>query len=118
MGHVPSTWKEAAIVPIYKGGDRSLAKNYRPISLTSTIMKVLERIIRKQLVDFLGMCMTSRFTVRTIVTFSGPVFKQKYKVNFFKLFVRSIVVFRTKFHQYKLFITMPLIYKTYQTFAK
>ena len=52
MGHVPSTWKEAAIVPIYKGGDRSLAKNYRPISLTSTIMKVLERIIRKQLVDF------------------------------------------------------------------
>ena len=54
MGHVPSTWKEAAIVPIYKGGDRSLAKNYRPISLTSTIMKVLERIIRKQLVDFLS----------------------------------------------------------------
>ena len=27
---------------------------YRPISLTSTIMKVLERIIRKQLVDFLS----------------------------------------------------------------
>ena len=54
MGHVLSTWKEAAIVPIYKGGDRSLAKNYRPISLTSTIMKVLERIIRKQLVDFLS----------------------------------------------------------------
>ena len=39
MGHVPFTWKESAIVPIYKGGDRSLAKNYRPISLTSTIMK-------------------------------------------------------------------------------
>ena len=54
MGHVPSAWKESAVVPIYKGGDRSLAKNYRPISLTSTIMKVLERIIRKQLVDFLS----------------------------------------------------------------
>ena len=54
MGHVPSTWKEAAVVPIFKGGDRYLAKNYRPISLTSTIMKVLERIIRKQLVDFLS----------------------------------------------------------------
>ena len=25
-GQVPSTWKEAAVVPIYKGGDRSLAK--------------------------------------------------------------------------------------------
>ena len=32
-GEVPSTWKEAAVVPIYKGGDRSLAKNYRPIDL-------------------------------------------------------------------------------------
>ena len=54
MGHVPSAWKEAAVVPFYIGRDRSLAKNYRPISLTSTIMKVLERIIRKQLVDFLS----------------------------------------------------------------
>ena len=54
MGHVPSTWKEAAVVPIHKGGDRSLAKNYWPISLTSPIMKVLERIIRKELVDFLS----------------------------------------------------------------
>ena len=39
MGHVPSTWKEAAVVPIYKGGYRSLAKNYRPISLTCTHRK-------------------------------------------------------------------------------
>ena len=54
MGHVPSIWKEAAVVPIYKEGDRSLAKNYWSISLTSTIIKVLERIIRKQQVDFLS----------------------------------------------------------------
>ena len=53
-GQVPSTWKEAAVVPIYKGGDRSLAKNYRPISLTSAMMKLLERLIRKQLVNFLS----------------------------------------------------------------
>ena len=53
-GQVLSTWKEAAVVPIYKGGDRSLAKNYRPISLTSAMMKVLERLIRKQLVNFLS----------------------------------------------------------------
>ena len=26
IGHVPSTWKEAAVVLIYKGGDRSLAR--------------------------------------------------------------------------------------------
>ena len=53
-GQVPSAWKAAAVVPIYKGGDRSLAKNYRPISLTSAMMKLLERLIRKQLVNFLS----------------------------------------------------------------
>ena len=53
-GHVPQSWKDAAIVPIHKGGDRSMPKNYRPISLTSIMMKIFERIIRKQLVNFLN----------------------------------------------------------------
>ena len=34
MGHVPST-RKAAVVPIYHGGDRYLAKNYQPVPLTS-----------------------------------------------------------------------------------
>jgi len=32
---IPSDWKKAAVVPIYKGGDRSVVGSYRHLSLTS-----------------------------------------------------------------------------------
>ena len=44
-GHIPNDWKRANITPIYKKGCRSDPLNYRPISLTSSACKVLERII-------------------------------------------------------------------------
>ena len=37
----------------FKSGVRSVPNNYRPISLTSVISKVLERIIRKQVSSFI-----------------------------------------------------------------
>ena len=47
--YIPSTLKKTAIVPIFKGGDKLSPSNYRPISLlTSSLMKILEHIIRKQ----------------------------------------------------------------------
>ena len=45
--------KSAAIVPVYKGGGASIPSNYRPISLTSIMMKILERVIRKQIIAFM-----------------------------------------------------------------
>ena len=42
-----------AIIPIYKSGDKTVPSNYRPISLASVICKVLERIIRKQVIPSL-----------------------------------------------------------------
>ena len=41
---IPSDWKIATMVPIYKGGDRSAVSNYRPISLTSVVCKQLEHV--------------------------------------------------------------------------
>ena len=51
-GKVPSDWKIAHIIPIFKKGDAQKASNYRPVSLTSIICKVLERIVRKQILDY------------------------------------------------------------------
>ncbi len=41
-GTVPSTWKHAHVVPIFKKGERAEPANYRPVSLISAIDKGLE----------------------------------------------------------------------------
>src|SRR5262249_2977322 len=45
-GMVPEDWRKANVSPIYKKGSRHDPCNYRPISLTSCVCKVLERIIK------------------------------------------------------------------------
>ena len=52
-GHLPEEWRLGTVVPIYKKGCKSLPENYRPISLTSIVCKLLESIVRDQLMDFL-----------------------------------------------------------------
>ena len=52
-GVIDPSYKKAAIVPVFKSGDRTVPSNYRPISLTSVIIKVFERVICKQIVTFL-----------------------------------------------------------------
>jgi hypothetical protein len=49
---VPTEWLKASVTAIYKKGDKTLASNYRPISLTSICCKLMERIISKQLINF------------------------------------------------------------------
>lgn len=52
-GKVPKVWKLANVTPIQKKGDKSLPQNYRPISLTSVVCKVMETILRDKMVNFL-----------------------------------------------------------------
>ncbi|KAK2138307.1 hypothetical protein NP493_8091g00001 [Ridgeia piscesae] len=52
-GIVPLAWKEANIIPLFKKGSRNKSENYRPVSLTSVICKLLERLIKDHLVYFL-----------------------------------------------------------------
>ena len=49
QGCVPDDWKHAKVSPIYKKGDREKAENYRPVSLTSVVCKVMEHIISSQI---------------------------------------------------------------------
>ena len=52
-GFIPASLKRAAITPVFKSGIKTSPCKNRPISLTSTIIKVFERILRKQVVAFL-----------------------------------------------------------------
>ena len=52
-GKVPLIWKVANEPPIFKKYDPSVVYNYRPISLLSTVGKVLEKIVHKHLFNFI-----------------------------------------------------------------
>jgi ribonucleases P/MRP protein subunit RPP40 len=50
---IPDDWKRANVTPLFKKGSKKDASNYRPISLTSQFGKILEKIIKTQISDFL-----------------------------------------------------------------
>ena len=52
-GEIPNVLKSANIVPIHKGGSKGEAKNYRPVALTSHIIKIFEKVLRNHIVSHL-----------------------------------------------------------------
>ena len=52
-GHIASKFKTQTVVPVFKKGNRSIAENYRPVSLTSHLIKLFERVLRSKLVAFI-----------------------------------------------------------------
>ena len=53
MGIIPTSLLHAVITPLHKGGSRTEPKQFRPVALTSHIIKVFGRVIRKSLVNYL-----------------------------------------------------------------
>ena len=51
MGVVPTDWKLANVTPIHKKGPKHISSNYRPISLTSILCKIMERIVRDSIME-------------------------------------------------------------------
>ena len=53
----PDCWKVSSVVPVFKNvGERSTAKNYRPVSLLSVVSKVFEKLVNNRIVDYLEKC--------------------------------------------------------------
>ena len=52
-GEIPKGWSLANICPLFKKGERSLASNYRPVSMTCTHYKLLEHIVNSNTMAYL-----------------------------------------------------------------
>ena len=52
-GCVPEDWRLAHVTAIYKKGPKNIAENYRPISLTSIVCRMMEKIIKNQIMKHL-----------------------------------------------------------------
>ena len=55
--YFPDCWKASSVVPVFKNvGERSTAKNYRPVSLLSVVSKVFEKLVNNRIADHLEKC--------------------------------------------------------------
>ena len=50
-GCLPQAWKDAHVTPLFKKGKKSSPGNYRPVSLTSIICKLMESLVRDRVVQ-------------------------------------------------------------------
>lgn len=49
---IPLQWTQSLVVPLYKDGDTTSASSYRPISLTSCIVRTMEHLVQERLIAF------------------------------------------------------------------
>ena len=54
-GTLPQDWRDAHVSPIHKKGSRTNCGNYRPVSLTSQIVKLLERVFQDHLLKHISL---------------------------------------------------------------
>ncbi|CAF0839356.1 unnamed protein product [Brachionus calyciflorus] len=52
-GEIPQVWKRANVSPLFKSGSRINVENYRPVSLTCVLCKVLASIIKDSMLKHL-----------------------------------------------------------------
>ena len=52
-GVIPPCLKKQFITPVFKKGNQTDASNYRPVSITSHLIKIFERVLRVHLVNFI-----------------------------------------------------------------
>lgn len=86
---VPEEWKHAEIVMIPKPGKKLQVTNLRPISLTSCLGKLYERIVTKRLQH----CMEENELYPIVCSVSDPSFR--HRMSFSKLNMRFSATYHT-----------------------
>lgn len=49
---VPARWKHSYVTPVFKKGDPSKPENYRPISITSNLCRLFEKVLKEHILEF------------------------------------------------------------------
>ena len=70
LGEIPSMWRQAKVVSIFKEGNKALMSNYRSVSLTSIVGKLLESIIANKIREHL-----EKFSFTNLLTFYRNVYE-------------------------------------------
>ena len=52
-GEIDQKYLSQLIAPIFKGGSKLQPSNYRPVSLTSHVIKIFERVIQKKMIKYI-----------------------------------------------------------------
>ena len=83
----PDCWRVSLVVPVFKNfGERSTAKNCRPVSLLSVVSKVFEKLVNDRIVDHLEKCVV--FLISSVVLSlldQLQTFSQLYLIEFLEL---------------------------------
>ena len=53
-GIVPTAWRQAKVTAVFKKGNKNMASNYRPISLTCIPSKIIESLIRDHIIKYMS----------------------------------------------------------------
>ena len=72
-GEIPQDWRDALVVPIFQNGERHIAANYRPVSLTSISCTILEHIIHSNIMK--------HFDTNKILTDTQHGFRKKRSIE-------------------------------------
>lgn len=54
-GEIPSDWRDALVTPIFKKGEQYDPANYRPVSLTCVLCKIMEHILVTNIMHYLDL---------------------------------------------------------------